>query len=42
MAAPTLANLGAFLASPGLWIGLALFAAFIAGAVWLRRRQGPI
>jgi ABC-2 type transport system permease protein len=42
MEAPTLANLGAFLASPGLWIGLAVFAAFLAGAVWLRRRQGPI
>lgn len=42
MMAPTLANLGAFLASPGLWIGLAVFAAFLAAAVWLRRRQGPI
>jgi ABC-2 type transport system permease protein len=42
MQAPTLANLGAFLASPGLWIGLAVFSAFLAGAVWLRRRQGPI
>jgi ABC-2 type transport system permease protein len=39
--APTLANLGAFLASPGLWIGLAVFAAFLAAAVWLRRHQGP-
>lgn len=39
---PTLANLGAFLVSPGLWIGLAVFAGFVAGAVWLRRRQGPI
>jgi ABC-2 type transport system permease protein len=42
MEAPTLANLGGFLASPGLWIGLAVFAAFLAAAVWLRRRQGPI
>ena len=42
MVAPTLANLGAFLTSPGLWIGLAVFAAFLAAAVWLRRRQGPI
>jgi ABC-2 type transport system permease protein len=42
MQAPTLANLSAFLASAGLWIGLAVFAAFLAGAVWLRRRQGPI
>jgi ABC-2 type transport system permease protein len=40
--APTLANLGVFLTSPGLWIGLAVFAAFLAGAVWVRRRQGPI
>jgi len=42
MQAPTLANLGAFLASPELWIGLAVFAVFLAGAVWVRRRQGPI
>lgn len=42
MQAPTIANFGAFLASPGLWIGLAVFALFLAGAVWLRRRQGPI
>ena len=42
MEAPTLANLGAFLASPGLWIGLAVFAAFLAAAAWLRKRQGPI
>ncbi|MDE2447605.1 MAG: ABC transporter permease [Gammaproteobacteria bacterium] len=42
MAPPTLANLGAFLASPGLWLGLAVFAAFLVAAVWLRRRQGPI
>jgi ABC-2 type transport system permease protein len=42
MQAPTLANLSAFLSSLGLWSGLAVFAAFLAGAVWLRRRQGPI
>jgi ABC-2 type transport system permease protein len=33
---------GHFLASPGLWIGLAMTAAFLAGAVRLRRSQGPI
>ena len=33
---------GRFLASAGLWIGLAIFAAFIAGAAQLRRRRGPI
>jgi ABC-2 type transport system permease protein len=33
---------GRFLASPGLWIGLLITAAFIAGAVRLRRHQGPI
>jgi ABC-2 type transport system permease protein len=32
----------AFLAAPGLWIGLAVAAAFLAAAVWLRRYQGPI
>jgi cytochrome oxidase assembly protein ShyY1 len=31
-----------FLSSPGLWIGLAIFAAFLAAAVRLRRNQGPI
>lgn len=33
---------GHFLMSAGLWIGLALTAAFLAGAVRLRRSQGPI
>ncbi|MGA6985196.1 MAG: ABC transporter permease [Terriglobales bacterium] len=33
---------GIFLASPGLWIGLAIAAAFLAAAVRLRRYQGPI
>ena len=31
-----------FLASPGLWLGLVVAAAFLAGAVWLRRRREPI
>ena len=34
--------LGSFLGNPGLWIGLAVAAAFLAGAVRLRRYQGPI
>jgi ABC-2 type transport system permease protein len=33
---------GKFLSSPGLWIGLALAAAFLAAAVRLRRYRGPI
>ena len=33
---------GHFLSSPGLWIGLAMAAAFLAAAVRLRRYQGPI
>jgi len=33
---------GHLLVSPGLWIGLALTAAFLAAAVRLRRYQGPI
>jgi ABC-2 type transport system permease protein len=33
---------GHLLASPGLWIGLALTAAFHAGAIRLRRSQGPV
>lgn len=31
-----------FLGSPGLWIGLAVAAAFLAAAVRVRRYQGPI
>lgn len=31
-----------FLSNPGLWIGLAIGAAFLAAAVRLRRYQGPI
>ena len=33
---------GQFLISPGLWIGLAIAAVFLAAAVRLRRQQGPI
>jgi ABC-2 type transport system permease protein len=33
---------GKFLGTPGLWLGLAFFAACIAAAVRLRRSQGPI
>src|SRR6266446_1716457 len=33
---------GIFLTSPGLWIGFALAAAFLAAAVRVRRYQGPI
>jgi len=33
---------GKFLISPGLWIGLGIFAACIAAAARLRRNQGPI
>ena len=33
---------GHFLSSAGLWIGLAIAAAFLAAAVRLRRSQGPI
>ena len=31
-----------FLSSPGLWIGLAVTAGFLAAAVWLRRYREPI
>jgi ABC-2 type transport system permease protein len=31
-----------FFSTPGLWIGLVIAAAFLAGAVRLRRSQGPI
>jgi hypothetical protein len=33
---------GQFFMSPGLWIGLAIAAAFIMAAIRLRRSQGPI
>jgi ABC-2 type transport system permease protein len=35
-------NPGHFLISPGMWIGLAVAAAFLAAAIRLRRYQGPI
>jgi ABC-2 type transport system permease protein len=38
----TLLTLGEFLVSPGLWIGLVIAAAFLAAAVRLRRKHGPI
>jgi ABC-2 type transport system permease protein len=31
-----------FLSTPGLWAGLAVAVAFLAAAVWLRRRREPI
>jgi ABC-2 type transport system permease protein len=31
-----------FLSNPGLWTGLALCAAFLAAAIWLRRYREPI
>jgi ABC-2 type transport system permease protein len=33
---------GKFLATPGLWVGLVVAAAFFAAAVWLRRRREPV
>jgi len=33
---------GSFLSNPGLWIGLAVAAIFLATAVRLRRYQGPV
>jgi hypothetical protein len=33
---------GTFLSSPGLWIGLAIAAAFLAVAVRMRRYRDPI
>jgi ABC-2 type transport system permease protein len=33
---------GEFLSTPGLWIGLAVAAAFLAAAVRLRRYREPI
>jgi hypothetical protein len=33
---------GKFLVSPGLWVGLAITALFLAAAVRLRRSQGPV
>lgn len=31
-----------FMSSPGLWVGLAFAAGFLAAAIWLRRRREPI
>jgi ABC-2 type transport system permease protein len=42
MEPPTFTNIAAFLTTPGLWIGLAAFAVFLAAAARLRRYQGPI
>ncbi len=39
---PTHITPGTFLSSPGLWIGLAIAAAFLFAAVRLRRSQGPL
>jgi ABC-2 type transport system permease protein len=36
------ADPGKFLASPGLWLGLLVFAACLAACAWLRRRREPI
>jgi ABC-2 type transport system permease protein len=33
---------GKFLATPGLWIGLILAAAFVVATVWLRRNREPL
>jgi ABC-2 type transport system permease protein len=33
---------GRYLSTPGLWIGLAFAAAFLAAAAWQRRYRGPI
>ena len=33
---------GKFLSTPGLWIGLAVAAAFLAAAIRLRRYREPI
>jgi hypothetical protein len=32
----------AFVSTPGLWVGLAFAAAFLAAAVWLRRYREPV
>ena len=34
--------LGELLSSPGLWIGFAVAAVFLVGAIRLRRDRGPI
>ena len=42
MDAMTPFTLAQLMSSPGLWIGLLLAAAFLAGAIRLRRHRGPI
>src|SRR5215831_673591 len=42
MDAMTPFTLSQFVSSPGLWIGLLVAAAFLAGAIRLRRHRGPI
>jgi len=42
MDALTVLTLGKFLISPGMLIGLVIFAAFLVAAIRLRRYQGPI
>lgn len=37
----THATIGVFLLSPGLWIGLAVTAVFVAAAIQLRKHRGP-
>jgi ABC-2 type transport system permease protein len=37
-----LSNLGNLIISPSLWIGLAVAAAFVYGAIWLRRKRSEI
>lgn len=38
----TVGNLGELLASPSLWIGLAVAGAFIYGSIWLRHKRNEI
>lgn len=42
MSAISALTLGQFLSTPGLWMGLAVAAAFLAAAVRLRRYRGPV
>ena len=35
-------NIGALITSPSLWIGLAVAAAFVYGAIWLRGKRSEI
>jgi len=42
MSAMAPVDLGKFFSAPGLWLGLLVAAAFLAGAVRLRRSQGPM